>query len=126
MLMKEFFAEPDLEPETCDLFTGDWVPNLKGAIYTNASCPLIEGHQNCMRNGRPDTGYLYWQWRPENCKLPPFDAEKFLDRMRNKRWALIGDSISRNHVQSLLCMLSTVCEKNKTVLSNFMFLWMLE
>ncbi|GFP82551.1 protein trichome birefringence-like 23 [Phtheirospermum japonicum] len=28
--------------------------------------------------------------------------------MRNKSWALIGDSISRNHVQSLLCILSTV------------------
>ncbi|CAN1254255.1 Protein trichome birefringence-like 24 [Linum perenne] len=29
--------------------------------------------------------------------------------MRSKTWGLIGDSISRNHVQSLLCMLSTVC-----------------
>ncbi|KAK0586300.1 hypothetical protein LWI29_004587 [Acer saccharum] len=94
--------------EKCDLFTGDWVPNPSGPVYTNASCPLIESHQNCIRNGRPDSGYLYWRWKPRDCELPPFDAEKFLDMMRNKTWALIGDSISRNHVQSVLCMLSTV------------------
>ncbi|CAN1237606.1 Protein trichome birefringence-like 25 [Linum grandiflorum] len=28
--------------------------------------------------------------------------------MRNKSMAFIGDSISRNHVQSLLCILSQV------------------
>ncbi|KAJ6341698.1 hypothetical protein OIU78_009784 [Salix suchowensis] len=76
-------------------------------MYTNATCSLIEGHQNCMRNGRPDPGYLFWRWNPRNCELPPFDAPRFLEVMRNKRWALIGDSISRNHVQSLLCILST-------------------
>ncbi|KAJ4823728.1 hypothetical protein Tsubulata_046992 [Turnera subulata] len=104
------FQEPEEMPEkgTCDLLTGDWVPNPSGPIYTNVSCPLIEGHQNCMRNGRPDTGYLYWRWSPLDCELPPFDAQRFLNLMRNKQWALIGDSISRNHVQSLLCMLSTV------------------
>ncbi|KAK3228000.1 hypothetical protein Dsin_007862 [Dipteronia sinensis] len=94
--------------EKCDLFTGDWVPNPSGPVYTNASCPLIESHQNCIRNGRPDSGYLYWRWKPRDCELPPFDANKFLDMMRNKTWALVGDSISRNHVQSVLCMLSTV------------------
>jgi hypothetical protein len=83
--------------EKCDLFTGDWIPNPSGPIYTN-----------CMNNGRPDTGYLYWRWNPRDCDLPPFDPVRFLEMMRNKAWALIGDSISRNHVQSLLCMLSTV------------------
>uniref|UniRef100_A0A251LDR3 Uncharacterized protein n=1 Tax=Manihot esculenta TaxID=3983 RepID=A0A251LDR3_MANES len=92
----------------CDLFVGDWIPNPSGPIYTNASCPLIDGHQNCMRNGRPDSGYLFWRWNPRDCELPPFDARRFIELMRNKSLALIGDSISRNHVQSLLCMLSTV------------------
>ena len=100
---------PDIITEKCDLFTGDWIPNPSGPTYTNKSCPLIEGHQNCMRNGRPDSGYLYWKWNPRDCQLPRFNAERFLELMRNKAWALIGDSISRNHVQSLLCMLSTVC-----------------
>ncbi|KAF3448678.1 hypothetical protein FNV43_RR09391 [Rhamnella rubrinervis] len=94
--------------EKCDLFTGNWTPNPSGPSYTNESCPLIESHQNCMKNGRPDTGYLYWRWNPRGCELPQFDPERFLEMMRDKSWALIGDSISRNHVQSLLCMLSKV------------------
>ncbi|XVF53037.1 hypothetical protein PTKIN_Ptkin05aG0067100 [Pterospermum kingtungense] len=98
----------DIITEKCDLFTGDWVPNPSGPTYTNESCPFIEGHQNCIRNGRPDPGYLYWKWNPCDCQLPRFNADRFLELMRNKAWALIGDSISRNHVQSLLCMLSRV------------------
>lgn len=65
-------------------------------------------HQNCMKNGRPDSAYLYWRWRPHDCDLPKFAPLKFLQFMRNKTWALVGDSISRNHIQSLLCMLSKV------------------
>ncbi|XP_065858645.1 protein trichome birefringence-like 23 isoform X2 [Euphorbia lathyris] len=99
---------PEVDEGKCDLFVGDWVPEPSGPLYTNSSCSLIEGHQNCMRNGRPDSGYLYWRWNPRNCELPPFDAQRFLELMTDKTWALIGDSISRNHVQSLLCMLSTV------------------
>ncbi|CAN0840983.1 Protein trichome birefringence-like 23 [Linum grandiflorum] len=65
--------------------------------------------QNCMMNGRPDSGYMYWRWKPRRCDLPAFDALRFLVLMRDKTWGLIGDSISRNHVESRLCMLSTVC-----------------
>ncbi|KAJ9706142.1 hypothetical protein PVL29_001616 [Vitis rotundifolia] len=61
-----------------------------------------------MKNGRPDSAYLYWRWSPRDCELPQFDAYRFLELMRNKAWALIGDSITRNHVQSLLCILSKV------------------
>ncbi|CAK9163042.1 unnamed protein product [Ilex paraguariensis] len=90
----------------CDLFSGDWIPNPAGSVYTNESCKYVFDHQNCMKNGRPDTGYLYWRWNPRHCELPQINPEKFLEMMRNKTWALIGDSISRNHVQSLLCVLS--------------------
>ncbi|KAF1869697.1 hypothetical protein Lal_00017273 [Lupinus albus] len=92
----------------CDLFVGEWVHDQSGPLYTNESCHVIEDHQNCMRNGRTDSGYLYWRWNPRSCNLPKFNAKKFLDLMRNKSWAFIGDSISRNHVQSLLCILSQV------------------
>ncbi|XXG42268.1 hypothetical protein AAC387_Pa01g2587 [Persea americana] len=92
----------------CDLFTGEWIPNPLGPIYTNESCHVVEEHQNCMKNGRPDLGYLYWRWKPRDCDLPLFDSQRFLENMRNKSWAFVGDSISRNHVQSLLCILSKV------------------
>ncbi|CAL0312595.1 unnamed protein product [Lupinus luteus] len=105
-----FQNEDQVSPSNkkCDYFSGDWVPNPVGPVYTNESCNLIESPQNCLKNGRPDKEFLYWKWAPRDCDLPPFDPYKFLNAMRNKAWALIGDSISRNHVQSLLCMLSTV------------------
>lgn len=98
--------------ENCDLFVGDWIPNPAGPAYINETCNFIEEHQNCMKNGRPDSEYLYWRWRPRNCELPQFNAVRFLEMMVNKTWAFIGDSISRNHVQSLICMLSKVEEAN--------------
>ncbi|AQL03704.1 Protein trichome birefringence-like 25 [Zea mays] len=102
---KEGSTKPE---ESCDLFHGEWVPNSSGPAYTNASCRFIESPQNCMTNGRPDTDYLNWRWKPYGCEVSPFDGKKFLDGMKGKHWALIGDSILRNHVQSLLCLLSKV------------------
>ncbi|XP_073115070.1 protein trichome birefringence-like 26 isoform X2 [Elaeis guineensis] len=96
--------------EQCDLFSGEWIPNSSGPPYTNSSCSVIYSAQDCLTNGRPDTGYLYWKWKPYGCDLSPFDAEKFLKIMRNKSWAFIGDSIFRNQVDSLLCLLSQVEE----------------
>lgn len=118
----------------CDLLIGDWIHNPKGPLYTNESCKWIEGHQNCMKNGRPDTGYLYWRWKPRDCELPQLNPERFLELMRNKAWALIGDSITRNHIQSLICILSKVkyCsyhERNyyiESCLCQFLYLILLE
>ncbi|XP_023637153.1 protein trichome birefringence-like 23 [Capsella rubella] len=99
----------DIEVEKCDLFSGKWIKDPLGPIYTNGSCGIVvDSHQNCITNGRPDSGYLYWKWKPNDCSLPRFDAQRFLQLMRNKSWAIIGDSIARNHVESLLCMLSTI------------------
>lgn len=112
------------DAEECDLFSGEWVPKPSGPVYTNMTCRFIESHQNCLRNGRPDTGYMYWRWKPRDCELPVFEPERFLEMMRSKSWALIGDSIQRNHVQSLLCMLSTVClliTMSTLDLSNFCY-----
>ncbi|KAL2336150.1 hypothetical protein Fmac_010596 [Flemingia macrophylla] len=99
---------PTTRQEKCDLFVGEWVQDLSGPVYTNESCHVIEPHQNCMMNGRPDTEYLYWRWSPRGCELPKFNPNKFLKLMRNKWMSFIGDSISRNQVQSLLCFLSKV------------------
>lgn len=107
-ILNSFFLCIKVVAEKCDLFTGDWIPNPSGPVYTNDSCQLIEAHQNCMKNGRPDSAYLYWRWSPRDCELPQFEAYRFLELMRNKAWALIGDSITRNHIQSLLCILSKV------------------
>nr|QRG28776.1 trichome birefringence-like protein 35 [Dendrobium officinale] len=94
----------------CDLFSGQWINDPSGPAYTNASCNFIQPPQNCMKNGRPDTNYLYWRWKPYDCELPPFDPFKFMDAMKDKSMAFIGDSIFRNQIQSLLCLLTKVEE----------------
>ncbi|CAA0816618.1 Protein trichome birefringence-like 25 [Striga hermonthica] len=96
--------------ESCNLFLGEWVPDFGGPAYTNATCRTIEPPQNCLRNGRPDSDYVYWRWKPKDCDLPKLDPTNFFEIMKDKSLAFIGDSIMRNHVQSLLCILSQVEE----------------
>lgn len=92
----------------CDIFTGEWVPNPDAPYYTNNTCYSIQEHQNCMKFGRPDNGYLKWKWKPDGCELPIFDPREFLELVRGKSLAFVGDSIARNHMQSLVCLLSRV------------------
>ncbi|XP_031094535.1 protein trichome birefringence-like 19 [Ipomoea triloba] len=92
----------------CDIFTGEWVPNPEAPYYTNNTCYSIQEHQNCMKFGRPDNGYLKWKWKPDGCELPVFDPREFLELVRGKSLAFVGDSIARNHMQSLVCLLSRV------------------
>ncbi|XP_039843432.1 protein trichome birefringence-like 19 [Panicum virgatum] len=96
-------------PPGCDIFRpGEWVPDGAAPYYTNLTCSLIQEHQNCMKYGRPDTGFLRWRWRPAGCDLPRFDAEAFLDAVRDSSMAFVGDSLARNHMQSLMCLLTKV------------------
>ncbi|CAN4081655.1 unnamed protein product [Withania somnifera] len=95
-----------LSYHTCNVFIGDWIPNPEAPYYTNRTCWAIHEHQNCMKYGRPDTEFLKWRWKPKGCELPIFNPYQFLDMMRNKSMAFIGDSVGRNQMQSLICLLS--------------------
>ncbi|URE45396.1 hypothetical protein MUK42_21516 [Musa troglodytarum] len=77
----------------------------KGSPLTDSAAPVTEV---VVEDGEASQqgGYLFWRWKPHGCDVPTFNAEKFLNAMRNKSWALIGDSILRNHAQSLICLLS--------------------
>lgn len=97
----------------CDIFVGNWIRDSSGPLYTNNSCNSIEHHQNCMKNGRPDMEYLNWKWKPKDCELPRFNPTRFLELMKDKSMAFVGDSIMRNHVQSLLCIISQIVEVNE-------------
>ncbi|XP_061997274.1 protein trichome birefringence-like 18 isoform X1 [Rosa rugosa] len=89
----------------CDLYHGSWFYDSSGPQYTNNTCPVLTQMQNCQGNGRPDKEYENWRWKPLQCDLPRFDARKFLELMRGKTIAFIGDSVARNHMESLLCIL---------------------
>ncbi|CAL5037742.1 unnamed protein product [Urochloa decumbens] len=99
-------SEPE-EEKKCNYSEGKWVWSPGYARRYNATeCNVKESH-DCIRNGRPDTGYLDWRWQPASgCRLPAFDAGAFLAATRGKHVAFIGDSMARNQAQSLLCLLS--------------------
>lgn len=92
----------------CDIFSGRWVPHPEGPYYSNESCHLIIDQHNCMKLGRPDKEYMNWRWKPDECELPLFNPTQFLEIVRGKSMAFVGDSVGRNQMQSLLCLLSGV------------------
>ncbi|KAL3723481.1 hypothetical protein ACJRO7_035633 [Eucalyptus globulus] len=92
----------------CDVFRGQWVRHPNAEYYTNLTCPLIIDQHNCLKFGRPDTEFLKWRWKPDECELPRFHAGRFLEMARGKSLAFVGDSVGRNQMQSLLCLLAKV------------------
>uniref|UniRef100_A0A7N0U1K7 Trichome birefringence-like N-terminal domain-containing protein n=1 Tax=Kalanchoe fedtschenkoi TaxID=63787 RepID=A0A7N0U1K7_KALFE len=96
------------ETRTCNYTEGKWVQSRLDPLYNGTSCGTIRDAQNCQTHGRTDVGYLYWRWKPNGCHLPRFDPNLFLRLMRNKHLAFVGDSLARNQLESLLCMLATV------------------
>ncbi|TYH35884.1 hypothetical protein ES332_D13G225500v1 [Gossypium tomentosum] len=91
--------------EMCDLYTGTWVKDDDYPIYKPGSCPYVDEAFDCQSNGRPDSDYLRWRWKPDGCDLPRFNATDFLERLRGKRLMLVGDSMNRNQFESILCLL---------------------
>ncbi|KAK1276601.1 hypothetical protein QJS04_geneDACA004060 [Acorus gramineus] len=89
----------------CDLFQGTWTRDEEYPLYRPGSCPYVDEAFTCQENGRPDSGYLKWRWKPDGCDLPRFNATEFLERLRGKRMMLVGDSVNRNQFESMLCLL---------------------
>ncbi|XP_017970042.1 PREDICTED: protein ALTERED XYLOGLUCAN 4 [Theobroma cacao] len=108
-----FSKEEEVANETtCDYTNGRWVHDKMGPLYNGTTCGIIKDGQNCILHGRPDLGYLYWRWQPSQCKLPRFDTNTFFHLLSNKHLAFVGDSMARNQLESLLCMLATASNPN--------------
>jgi len=106
---------PSTYVERCDIFTGEWVPNPKAPYYTNKTCWAIHEHQNCMKYGRPDSEFMKWRWKPSECELPIFNPFQFLEIVKGKSMAFVGDSVGRNQMQSMICLLSRVSTNTTTL-----------
>ncbi|XP_045811874.1 protein trichome birefringence-like 5 [Trifolium pratense] len=89
----------------CDLYTGTWVEDEDYPIYQPGSCPYVDEAYDCKINGRNDTHYTKWRWKPHGCDLPRFSAKDFLARLKGKKLMLVGDSMNRNQFESILCIL---------------------
>ncbi|EOA20491.1 hypothetical protein CARUB_v10000803mg [Capsella rubella] len=90
----------------CDLYRGSWVKDDdEYPLYQPGSCPYVDEAFDCQRNGRRDSDYLNWRWKPDGCDLPRFNATDFLVKLRGKSLLLVGDSMNRNQFESMLCVL---------------------
>lgn len=100
---------------TCNVFDGAWVPDESYPLYNASDCPFTEQGFNCLGNGRKDKEYLKWRWKPRQCNIPKFTAQKVLEWLRNKRLVFIGDSMSRTQWESLICFLMSGVDDKKSV-----------
>ncbi|KAH9623312.1 hypothetical protein KSS87_000449, partial [Heliosperma pusillum] len=111
-------AKVNVLPTTCDYTNGEWIKDKKGPLYNGSTCGTIKDGQNCMTHGRPDIDYLHWRWKPRRCDLSRFDPQSFLQIFDGKHIAFVGDSLARNQLESLLCMLSSVSTPNLVYLNG--------
>ncbi|XP_020266856.1 protein trichome birefringence-like 42 [Asparagus officinalis] len=104
------------EQEECDVFDGMWVYDPKDyPLYHGHQCPFLSGQVVCQKNGRPDSDYEHWRWKPRGCDIPRFNGTDMLERLRGKRVAIIGDSLNRNQWESMACLLySSINQPSRT------------
>jgi hypothetical protein len=53
----------------CDFSVGKWVYDESYPLY-DANCPYISTAVTCQKNGRPDSDYEKWKWKPNGCSIP--------------------------------------------------------
>ncbi|KAG7037262.1 Protein trichome berefringence-like 7, partial [Cucurbita argyrosperma subsp. argyrosperma] len=107
---------PTLPPD-CNVFDGQWVEDNSSTypIYNSTHCPFAERGFSCLENGRKDTAYINWRWKPKQCHIPRFEAGKALEMLRGKRVVIVGDSLSRTQWESWVCMLMEGVENKESV-----------
>ncbi|KAG6433513.1 hypothetical protein SASPL_105127 [Salvia splendens] len=98
--------ESFVELKKCNIYEGKWVYDESFPLFDSSKCSAIRGQFNCLKYGRPDHQFLKYRWQPNACNLPRFDARDFLARMKGNHIMFVGDSVSENHGQSLICLLN--------------------
>ncbi|KAL2937971.1 Protein trichome birefringence-like 3 [Bienertia sinuspersici] len=100
----------------CNMYDGRWVykPDEARPSYDSIRCPFVEEKMSCQDNGRPENEYEKWQWEVRDCDIPMFNGTYMLEKLRNKRMILVGDSLNRNMWESLACLLFTSIPSSTT------------
>lgn len=55
----------------CDFSNGKWVYDQTYPLY-DSSCPYLSTAVTCKKNGRPDSDYEKWRWKPHGCDIPRY------------------------------------------------------
>ncbi|KAL0300681.1 UNVERIFIED_CONTAM: protein trichome birefringence-like 38 [Sesamum radiatum] len=111
----ELFDNVSVVAGGCNLFRGRWLyDSSSNPLYESSSCPFINSEFDCLKYGRPDKLYLKYTWKPDSCSLPRFDGAGFLRRWKGKKIMFVGDSLSLNQWNSLVCMLHAAAPKANT------------
>ncbi|XP_042055952.1 protein trichome birefringence-like 3 isoform X1 [Salvia splendens] len=104
----------DFDPDQCSLNHGKWVFNRSiEPLYSDRTCRFLDRQVSCVKNGRPDSDYRYWEWQPDGCRLPRFDPRMVLRKLKGKRLMFVGDSLQRGQWQSFVCLVDSVIPKGK-------------
>ncbi|XP_047336661.1 protein trichome birefringence-like 16 isoform X2 [Impatiens glandulifera] len=97
----------NISPAVCNYAVGKWVVDDNRPLYSGSGCKQwLSGMWACRLTQRTDFEYEKFRWQPKNCKMEEFSGSKFLERMRDKTLAFIGDSLGRQQFQSLMCMIT--------------------
>ncbi|XP_019162569.1 PREDICTED: protein trichome birefringence-like 38 [Ipomoea nil] len=102
----------------CNLFQGKWVVDVSYPLYQSSSCPFIDPEFDCIKYGRPDKQFLRYAWKPDSCNLPRFDGVDLLRKWRGKKIMYVGDSLSLNMWESMVCMIHQSVPNAKTSYSR--------
>ncbi|PIA33870.1 hypothetical protein AQUCO_03900014v1 [Aquilegia coerulea] len=96
----------------CNLYQGSWIYDASYPLYDSSKCSVIDKEFDCQKNGRSDKSYLKYRWKPNGCDLPRFNGVDFLRRLKGKKIMFVGDSLSLNQWESLVCMLQAAVPKS--------------
>ncbi|XP_075099217.1 protein trichome birefringence-like 41 [Nicotiana tabacum] len=99
-------SKANAEIKSCDLFEGSWIFDNSYPLYNSTACPFIRKEFDCIKFGRSNLEYLKYKWQPTGCALPRFDGKDLLTRFKGKKIMYVGDSLSLNNFESLLCLLN--------------------
>jgi len=59
--------------DKCDIFDGVWVYDSKNyPLYHVHQCSFLSEQVSCQKNGRPDSSYEHWRWKPRGCEVPRY------------------------------------------------------
>uniref|UniRef100_A0A0A9DHW3 Uncharacterized protein n=1 Tax=Arundo donax TaxID=35708 RepID=A0A0A9DHW3_ARUDO len=93
------------QKQDCNYAKGKWVEDEKRPLYSGNECKQwLSKMWACRMMRRADFSYENFRWQPHDCDMSEFTGPNFLERMKHKTLAFVGDSLGRQQFQSMMCI----------------------